>query len=418
MTLIQSFPPELLSQIFEILDFPYLAALVCRQWHDAATENSALWLTIGITERDIDRPNLLRRILARSKGRPLALGLRFPPLPDKRIDYYCMGLYSLLRFVVREHLSRCVSLSVHAPEVAWTTVLDAFAGEQFPLLRTLHVRNDDAVAQWEINFPLTIPPAPAFEDIPIDVPAPMPPKHLVFPLPPDHLLVDVILQGLSLGDAQLPNLDHLQITHHFPGMVVDGRLNPWLCAHAYGLSIETLCVPAVAYPTAQEIEAAPPAAVKHMTLSELRATPSGSDDPDAIDEHDCAPFFCSLDTSGLYTLFIDTFDLDGRIWDDFIGALFINEPKFPLVTALKLRQMDFAGMSSSHVAFFLHAFPALIQFVLVDCFDGAWQDVIEVLEMFPALCVELLELDVDDGIIIRNDPMAFREPMFYHELPL
>ncbi|KAJ7677593.1 hypothetical protein B0H17DRAFT_1236088 [Mycena rosella] len=413
MPLIQTFPPEILSLIFE--DLPdlssaALASLVCRQWHDAAVADSELWLTIVICDKDIDRPEILGRILARSKGRPLALALRFPSSLHKQRDYE--GLYSLLRHVVREHLRHCGYLFIHAHETAWTTVLGAFAGEQFPLLRVLDVRNYDAVAQWQTVCP--IPPDPTVANIPLYVPAPMPPKHIVFPLPPGHRLFDAHTQGLSLGDIRLPNADRLCISHHFPEILVEGRLNPWLC-HASELIIQRMCVPGaeLVHPDDAPV---PPTRLEHLTLSELRATPSGAIDPDDVDEDDCGPFFSALDTSRLRSLFINAFDLDGRIWDDFIGALPVAHPKFPLVIELKIRQIDFSWMPSEDIGFFLGAFPALQRFVIVDCFEGTWQDVIEVLEMCPALCVGLKELEVDDGVILRDDPSPFREVMFYDEL--
>ncbi|KAJ6597534.1 hypothetical protein DFH09DRAFT_1399018 [Mycena vulgaris] len=416
MTLIQTFPPEVLSQIFEVLDFPSatFAALVCRQWHAAAINNSALWLSIGITARDIERPQVIQRILARSKNRPISLGLRFPSSPDSNAQVDYAGLHSLLRCVVGKHLVRTACLFVHAHEAAWPPILAAFAGARFPVLRVLDLRNDDAV-QWQIDC--TLPPAP----VGADHPAPMPPKHLVFPLPPGHQLFHASLQGLSLGDARLPSLYSLTIAHCLPGIVLDGRLNPWLFAHAWQLSIEHMCVPVLAYPPALETKASPPARVEYLQLSELCATPRwppGILGADGSDEHDCGPFFCALNTSRLHALFIDSFDLEGRIWDDFIEALAMGSPKFPRVAELKLRQMNFLGMAYAHVAFLLHAFPALQRLVVVECLEDTWHDLVAVLEMCPTLCVGLRELQVGTGIILRDDPMPFREPMFYSYLPL
>lgn len=402
---IQTFPPEILSLIFE--DLPDLssaarASLVCRQWHDAAVADSALWLSMMISDTDIDRPEVLGRILARSKGRPLALALCFRSSPHKQTGFE--KLYHLLRNVVREHLHHCGVLFIHAHETAWTTVLAAFAGVQFPFLRVLDVRNHDAVAQWQTVYPTS--PDPTTGNIPS---APMPPKDIVFPLPLGHRLFNAHTQGLSLG-APLLSADRLRISHHFPDLVVHGHLNPWLC-YAPELVIQRMCIPEVAlFPNDMVLEHT---RLERLTLSELRATPSGAVDDDEVDEDDCGPFFTALDTSHLRTLFIDAFDLDGRIWDDFIGALPAAHPKFPLVTELKLRLMDFSWISSEDVGIFLRAFPALQRFIIVDCFEGTWQDVIEILEMCPALCVDLDKLEVDDGVILRDDPSPFREAMFY-----
>ncbi|KAJ6562349.1 hypothetical protein B0H19DRAFT_1259932 [Mycena capillaripes] len=410
MTLIQSFPPEILSEIFEELDFysATFAALVCRQWHIAATGDSALWLTFGINNSDIERPDVIREIFQRSKGRPISLSLRFPAT-ETPINYE--ALFTLLRKVVRKHVHRCVRLFVYAHQEAWRVIVRALPKKAtFPWLLVLHLQNDDAVARWQIPRR--------------GVPSPVPPADLVFPLPDGHQLWDIELQGVCLGDPQLPNLACLKINHDLADIVLDdGSLNPWLWAHASELLFQRMCVPALDYPRDTDIEEAPPA-LQHLVLCELCATPLDAMDVDEDGEYeyDCGPFFCALNTTRVRSLYIDTLDLDGRIWDDFILALSAaNSPKFPLATELKLRQMDFVGMHYEHIALFLWAFPALERFLIIDCFHengGTWQDVIETLEMYPALCVGLRELEVDDGIILRDDPMPFREFMFNYDLPL
>jgi hypothetical protein len=304
--------------------------------------------------------------------------------------------------VVRKHLRHCVRLFVYASQAAWRVLLKAFAGQTFPALLVLYLYNDDALAKWEIPR--------------IGTAVPMPPADLVFPLPDGHGLWDAQLQGVSFADARLPKLYRLRINHDFPDMVLDDdRLNPWLFTHARELYFESMCVPVMDYALDTDTEEDPPT-VQFLVLRDLCATP---DDDDF--EYDCGPFFSALQTSRVHSLVIDALDLDSRIWDDFIGALTVNDPKFPLVTQLMLRQMDFAGMGYELVAFFLSAFPALEHFLIMDCFherSSTWQDVIETLEMCPTLCVKLRELEVDDGFILRDDPMPFRDFMFDYDLPV
>ncbi|KAJ7082805.1 hypothetical protein C8R43DRAFT_1175202 [Mycena crocata] len=411
MSLIQSLPSETLCEIFEWLDFPSaaLAALTCRQWHGAATGNSKLWTVIGITARDIERPEVLERVLARSKDRPISLGFRFESTMAEPLN--CAGLYPLLCSVIRKHLHRCERLFVYAEQVAWPLVLNAFEGEGFPALRVLYLRNEDALAQWQLDQAGS---SSLNETDPIpDLSAPVPPSHFVFPLPHGHLLFEAALQGVSLGDATLPNLKYLRVGHEFPGIVVDGVLNPWLFADTDELTIEGICVPALSYPTPIEKHSRYPPGPEHMALRELSSMPRDTPDEDGYYEHDCRPFFTSLNTSCLRTLIIDAFDLESRVWDDFILSLTIDgRPKYPFVEEMQLRQMDFADMSYTHVAFFMCAFPSLQRLQMVDCFDGTWQDVVNVLEMFPAMCVKLKQLEFDDAVIVRDDPIPFREPMF------
>ncbi|KAJ7616267.1 hypothetical protein DFH06DRAFT_1145542 [Mycena polygramma] len=400
---IQSFPPELLSATFEKLDFrsATLAALTCRWWHAVAVAHTELWLTLEIDNRDIGRQDVVGRILERSRGRPVSLSLRFPATPDP-IKY----LMRLLK-VVGGHLCHCWHLSVHADVRAWQAVLRVFAaGQTFPLLEALYLRHDDVVAQWE-----------TYSD--------EPPADLRFPLPDEHKLFDVQLQGVALGESdfvKMPNLDRLHLKHDYVDIMIDdGILNPWLCRHTRVLIFEGMCVPTLGDPPSadtEDSEAAPPA-LEHLELRELCAPPH-TRVANGFTEWECVPFFRALDTSRLISLVIDTLDLEGGIWNDFIAAL-TGSPKFPCVTRLTLRQMNFMGMGYVHVALFLSAFPVLEEMHIFDCLqedDSTWPDVIYALEIRPALCVGLRELDVDGWTIFRDDPMPFRDFMFSYDGPV
>ncbi|KAJ7119254.1 hypothetical protein C8R43DRAFT_1137137 [Mycena crocata] len=417
MNLIQSFPHELLGEIFEWLPFSSVAhcAGVCREWHVAAVGHSKLWTTIGITTEDAKRPDLVARVLARSHNRPISLSLDLSPeaisTKDKSISAEEKSItpvarYLLLRWAIREHLCRCERLCIYAPQEAWTDILRAFEGETFPWLLTLYLHNDDAVEQWQLSC-ITDPDSTL---APADVPSLSPPHHLVFPLPAGHGVHDTLLQGVSLGDPSLPNLQRLQIDNEFPGIAVNGRLNPWLCGHARELLIADLCIPALDYPTAADMENKPPAAVEDLTLRNLSITPREDMDEDGSLQHDCRPFFEALDTSAVRSLCIDSLDIESRIWYDFIDVLAdAPGPKFPLVEKLFLCAMvDFEGVYDD-VELFLSAFPALQALQLVASLDEIWQDLMSVLEIFPTLCPGLRQLEVGFGpVILRDDPMPFR----------
>lgn len=406
---IQTLPPETLSEIFEhlhlppsTLSLPLVVAAVCSQWHQVATGNSELWLNLWITRDSIEYPEVLRRVLQRSKGRPIILGLRFPtPGPtESELDY--PALEALLRDILKENLQRCMCLVVHASEAAWDVILAVFAGETFPLLQGLYLQNADTFSHWQI--------------LPLGE-TPVPPRDLVFPLPVGHRLIQAHLQGVSFGNVPVPKLDLLRVGHHFPDIILDGRLNPRLF-DATELQIERMCVPAVPDPnTATPIPGLASSKVEFLMLRELFATPDDTVNADASGEHDCGPFFSALDTANLRVLIIDSWDLYGRIWDDFIGALTIGQARFPRVEDLTMRRMDFEGKPYADVAFFLAAFPALRKLLILDA-GPAWEDVIAILEICPTLCVGLRELLVDDGAILRNDPMPFRDYMFEHALPM
>ncbi|KAJ7468273.1 hypothetical protein B0H11DRAFT_2046097 [Mycena galericulata] len=395
---IQTFPPEMILEFLELLDpaEAVRAATACRQWHRAAIRNPAFWLSVRINETDIEDPDVLQRVLYRSRGRPISLHLDFPSRNTAGVS---INLFNLLCNVVRGHLDRCILLEVHTHQKAWFWTRFACAGQTFPLLRTVFLHNNDIPACWEAEDPLSVPPTDVF-----------------FPLPRGHQLAHATLQGVSLGyTTPFPNLHSLIISHHFPDLVVDGRLNPCLFASATVLSFAGMCVPAM--PRTVGTPAPPPdSPVQALVLRNLQAMPSDIVNANLADsECDCGPFFAALPTSRLRYLIIDSWDLSGRIWDDFIAALPIASAKFPRVEELVLSSMDFQWMPYATVAFFFAAFPALQRLVLHDCL---WEEIIETLEMWPALCPRLPQLTVDNRVILRADELPFRNYMLEHELPV
>ncbi|KAJ7433765.1 hypothetical protein B0H11DRAFT_750476 [Mycena galericulata] len=341
---IQTFPPEMILEILERLDLAEAirAATACRQWHSSAIGNSAFWVSVCINQTDIEDPDVLQRVLYRSRGRPISLHLDFPlrNTAGALVDYD--NLFRLLRDVVRVHLHHCTLFEVRAHETAWSWIRQAFAEETFPLVRSVFLLNGDASPYWPIGDAL-----------------PMPPSNISFPLLDAQQLVHAELVGVSVGHAPFPNLRSLIIKHHFPDLVVDEGLNPWLFASSTELSFEGMFVPAMS-DTIGTPAPQPDSTVQTLVLRNLQATPSGTVDEDGNSvEYDCSPFFAALPTSRLRYLIIDSWDLDGRIWDDFIAFLPITNAKFPLVESLVLSRMDFQWVPYADVALFFAAFPSL-----------------------------------------------------------
>ncbi|KAJ7468268.1 hypothetical protein B0H11DRAFT_2239054 [Mycena galericulata] len=399
---IQTFPPEMILEILERLD-PAEAvrvATTCRQWHRAAKGNSAFWLSVRINETDIEDSDVVQRVLYRSRGRPISLHLEFPShdTAGDPMDYDKHKLLCLLGDVVRGHLHRCTLLEVYAPQTAWVWICQAFAEETFPLVRSVFLLNGDASPDWQSEDSL-----------------PMPLSNISFPLLNARQLVDAELVGVSLGHAPFPSLRFLIIGHHFPDLVVDGRLNPWLFASATSLSFECMYVPAMS-DTVGTPAPQPDSTLQTLALRNLQATPSDTFDADGSDEYDCGPFFAALPTSRLRYLHIDSWDLSGRIWDDFVTCLPITNAKFPLVEGLVITRMDFQWIPYATVGFFFAAFPALKRLSLSDCI---WEEVIDTLEMWPMLCPRLRYVRLDKiGVILRDDQLPFRNYMLTHDLPV
>jgi hypothetical protein len=125
---------------------------------------------------------------------------------------------------------------------------------ELPCLALVGLRNSEAESRGQTIEPPALPPA-----------------DFVFPLPHKHQLQFVWLGGLFLGDLFLANLVKLKIGAHFPDLVLPNpQLNPWMLNNTSDLTIERIRVPPINYP---RTEALLSAAVQHLTLSKLCATP-------------------------------------------------------------------------------------------------------------------------------------------------
>ncbi|KAJ7440793.1 hypothetical protein B0H11DRAFT_2252612 [Mycena galericulata] len=167
------------------------------------------------------------------------------------------------------------------------------------------------------------------------------------------------------------------------------------------LVLTRLAVPPMPYPainnpdTPQSVSS-----VEQLILRGLSATPRETSDEDGSHEHDCAPFFCSLETGS-------------RVWHDFIQSLAFVPNRYPLLTQLELRKISFHGMSYSFTAILLGAFPALRTLNFSRCSLDAREDLISVLELNPSLCPELKDLRDGDTVIPRDDPLPLRDYMYF-----
>jgi hypothetical protein len=75
---------------------------------------------------------------------------------------------------------------------------------------------------------------------------------------------------------------------------------------------------------------------------------------------------------------LDSFDPDGRIWEDFIASLPAGRDKYPHVRELTLSRMGLEGMSYNDLEFLLGSVPALQRLVLCEC---AWENAVEILQL-------------------------------------
>jgi hypothetical protein len=115
---LQTFPPEVLSEIFAVTEIfpqaPYTSALalshVCRQWRKAALGDSALWLEIGVCNRDVHHIPVVSDLLRRSKGRKISIGMDFGDLHRPENP----SIFGRLLRLVRAHLWRACHMFIYA----------------------------------------------------------------------------------------------------------------------------------------------------------------------------------------------------------------------------------------------------------------------------------------------------------------
>ncbi|KAK7042130.1 hypothetical protein R3P38DRAFT_3260186 [Favolaschia claudopus] len=426
MPLIQSFPTEILTEIFGELDFLslYRAASVCRGWHSAVAGHQPFWADLEFYNPDLRRSDMVRLVLERGKGGDLDLRLMFDEC--RRNAQTMFRIHCFLKIISR-HLDRVVWFTIHAPTWIWKIIIHVFQGQTFPKMRVLDFKAHDIWEHWQLPYA-----ADSGEGLEVVVP----PPSLVFPLPHDHMLEAGEVQGICLGSARLPNLYRFQIQRHLPDIRLDDdparyhqpgyELNPWLHTWVASLLISGVCCPVVEDSVNIIIgpdDVPAPPKLQHLYLQNISATTT----PDNTIEFDCTPFFSALDTSRLRTLGLDTFDCDSRAWGDFVRSTMIGStPKFPCLEELLIRRQNFDGYSYGNIRRFLTAFPRLRRLVVKDCFKdigGTWDDLMDTLEMFPGLCVDLKQLEVDDMegdnmVVVRHDPLPLRLHMLYFSLPM
>ncbi|KAJ7279199.1 hypothetical protein C8J57DRAFT_1221965, partial [Mycena rebaudengoi] len=281
-------------------------------------------------------------------------------------------------------------LVAEAHEAGWKTILQAFSGETFSLLRSLDITS------WNIT---TMPPVhpPASE-----------PSHLVFPLPLNHPVAFVRLNGITLGETHhFPNLCELTVDTDFPHIVgADEQLSPWLINAAPVLSIQHMLVPPMDFP--EDDVVLRPSHAQALVLRDLCATPRDMPNDEDSNEYDCSGFFCALHTPFLRYLLIEALDVTGRIWLDFFEALPADQDKFPVLEHFGLYEMHLDGIAYEDLTFFLGCMPCVRHIELRLCWPGTGQVLIETLELDVTLCPNLRGVHVDGAFLLRDDPFPFR----------
>lgn len=416
MAPVHSLPTETLGEIFASL--PFWAVIyvshVCHRWRDTAKQHYRLWGTLSLTTSATQHQEVLKDLLARSKNCSMHLKLVFYAPPTDYSEFR-----RLLTEVLRPHLSRCAKLCIQAHPAGWQTILQGFEGEEYPRLQELEIT--DWRTWMEVSVGLTqhvfapalavLPPPPAA--MPAGVPpnwvlAFVPPtSHFVFPLPLDHMVERITVHGMSVADTYFTNLRQLTLDSEFPSMVTsDGKLNSWLLNAAPILCIQHIDVPSIDF--LQDDKLHPSSPIVAMVLSDLIATPRVIPHDLGNDEYDCYGFFYALHTPLIRCLIIDRWDLAGRLWYDFIGALPIDRPKFPCLTNLGLNGMHLDGFTYRELVLFLRSMPIVHEIVFCQCWPGTGEVLMEVLELDPSLCLNLRRILVDGALIRRNDPLPFR----------
>ncbi|KAJ7609485.1 hypothetical protein FB45DRAFT_876575 [Roridomyces roridus] len=371
-------PPEILTAIFALAKRSALTfSHVSRQWRDAATNDSSLWL---------------KTLLARSKGRAISLTLDFSDLPVLQSALHEFQFYRLLNAVI-PHIPRTRELHIHAQSRLWSWIVVALATAKYESLEVLDL-------ETIIPTSIMIKKRRANGQT-VDATQPAIPS--VFPFPKNHpRLKDLRLIGTSIGTIPIPRLNHLRVGGRSAPVVVDvdGKLNPRLFDHASYLSFEDMCIPAMAFPPdppsdddddddkdkakAKAKKAPVPVPpLRNLTLRGLSASRHWNHNIHQIDaEYDCQPFFESLSrhTSNLRFLHIDSWDLTGRAWCDFLNWMPVKRV-FINVTELRITGMHLAGRAYADVAYILDAFPRVKHLRLENCRPGTVQKVMEVLDV-------------------------------------
>ncbi|KAJ6568804.1 hypothetical protein B0H19DRAFT_1231947 [Mycena capillaripes] len=409
-SLIQTFPYEVLSQIFIVTETfpkaPYADAVilshVCHHWREAAVGDSSLWLQIGVCHRDVRHIQVIADLLRRSKTRKISIGMDFGAVQRPANP----ALFGRLLRVIRAHLSRTCHLFIYAQWQTWQAIVMAFATQTYPSLTLLDVELIPPAMRsgpWVYRVPVNGGPA-------LIAVRTAPQRPVVFRIPHYHPLLNRLrISGISLGNAPLPNLALIRISGKTtPNLVgTDGRLHRWLLDGPKSLYFEDMQVPPMLSYVPQDIEHRQISTITHLILSGLRASPRAVPGVDGQLEHPCIPFFDSLYTPELRCLQIDRWDISSRVWQDFLSWL-PEDIRFPCVVDLRITGMHFEGMDYLDVAFFLGSFPHVRHVRLEDCWPGTWESALDILQMDETLCPGLQKIRLSDNLImLRNDPLPF-----------
>ncbi|KAJ6534564.1 hypothetical protein B0H10DRAFT_2145698 [Mycena sp. CBHHK59/15] len=264
--------------------------------------------------------------------------------------------------VVKPHMTRCYRCAL--PQISSSGVRSSWRSG---------ARNSGSCAWWDA-----------------DNAAPLSVAHIIFPLPRSGVQC-LRLQGVALGDARHPRLKRLRIDRRFPpSLAPDRQLDRWMLDTPTELILENFCIPHVVSPSTEE----PASRIERLVLRQLIAPLLDAPDEDGNTEHNCAPFFEWLLPKNVRYLEIDYLD-----------------PSAASGRTSSSRCKRTRGRT--------HSFPALERMELVDCYEGTWENMMEMLELYPETCPALRSLLVDededgDGptVVLRDDPLPFRAGMY------
>lgn len=346
---------------------------VSRWWRDAALGASELWLNVHIGHYGTKHASVLLEHFRRSQGRPISLEIRFtaPTTPPQ--------LHAFLKAVVQPHLWRCCSLSVQATRPNWDAISATFGQETYPQLRTLDI--------MALHTYITANPQPN------------PTNELTFVLPSNHPLEELSTHAMNVGVA-LPCIRVLRVGGPLGSLVgADGHVNRWLLDGPQRLELCSLVIPPMHFQTGEE-RSAGTSSVVHLKLSRMYASRSlhGT-------QNDCAPFFDALQTPLIRTLELESFH--GRVWEDWLFALNTPIRKYPLLTTLRLKELNFQKLSYAGVGFFLGCFPGIESLVFVGCPAATWESAVHVLMLHPELCPSVSAVEVNGVLLAREEPLPF-----------
>ncbi|KAJ7510036.1 hypothetical protein B0H11DRAFT_1900433 [Mycena galericulata] len=355
MSLIQSFPSEILGEIFAAAGLDEFdvnsASHVSRWWRKAALAASELWLNIQIRDYDSKHTAVVLDRFRRSSCRPISLKLQFTsrespttPRENARVPRgHSPAQSSALPFF--DCGGNPAELGCDFSHI-WPGT--------YPLLRTLDL--------MLVHFYTR------------ENPQPDPAEEITFPLPENHALEELALYTINVGNVVLPQMRVLRLGGLLAQLVgPNGRINRWILDGPQRLELHRLPIPRMHLQT-EEAPRASTSSVVYLKLSGIYASISAHGT-----QNDCAPFFDALQTPLIHTLELEHFY--GRVWDDFLFALSTPKPKYPLLTTLRLKEFKFRKLSYASVGFFLCCFPGLESLVLTGCPSSTWESVWHVLTL-------------------------------------